>query len=177
MFRIHSRFEEGAFCEWHECQGCVPRFGLDEREAAATWLRGFLVDDAQVAALRESAHRAGDGLGLVGLGSQQVIDQVAWLISTGRVRVCGRGGDAASAVQEVMKTTDSPPRPAFDPVLPVRTPPRSRSAPPPSSPEDSTLPGAVDADAMADALLGAAADGTPFCEMCEKQRETAASAA
>lgn len=167
MFRIHSRFDEGAFCEWHECRGCEPRFRVHEREAALDWLRGFLVDDTQVATLRAAAHQIGLLTDLAGQTSQQVVDRLAWLIGSGRLRVCGRATRTdESAVQEILGGTDTRPRSGFDSILPVRSPGRGRAAPPPAV-DDGTF-SEMDATAMMQALLSAAADGSPFCEVCDK---------
>ncbi len=174
MLRIHSRFEDGALCEWHECRGCKPRFQVGERDAAVTWLRGFLVDDSQVAALRVAAHQAGFAQDFAGLATQQVIDHLAWLISSGRLRVCGEGASVqASATQEILR--GEAPKSGFSPLLPERTPSRARPSPP-SSPDEATLAG-VDAPTMADSLLAAAADGSPFCEVCEAAARPAPTAA
>lgn len=168
MFRIHSRFDEGAFCEWHECQGCEPRFGVDGREAALDWLRGFLVDDTQVATLRAAAHQTGILTDLAGQTSQQVADRLAWLIGSGRLRVCARDARIdESAVQEIQGGTDTRPKSGFEPILPVRSPGHGRAAPPPPAVDDGTFSD-IDAAAMMQALLAAAADGSPFCEVCDK---------
>lgn len=163
MFRIYSRFDVGDFCTWNECKGCRPKFDAGEREAARDWLRGFLVDDAHVAVLRQLAHRAGADRGLPLHTTQAVVDQLAHLVASGELRVCGR--DHPSHLIETSVGT-APPGPPPPPVAP-----RTRSAPVAAPSEPATLPGNVDASAMAATLVAAAEAGVPFCEVCEKNKK------
>ena len=164
MYRIYSRFDVGDFCTWHECKGCQPKFSLGEHEAARDWLRGFLVDDAHAVTLRRLAHLAGGDVGLTQHSTQGVIEQLAGLIACGQLRVCGKD----QAVHLIQTSTGTAP-PGPPPPPPAA---RGASAPvvaPPPAP--STLPAQVDAAAMAKTLVAAAAEGAPFCEICEKKKQ------
>lgn len=165
MSSVYSRFDVGEFCTWHECQGCQPRIPPGEHDAARDWLRGFLVDDAQVARLRQLGHLSVGDAGLSLQGSHSVIEQLAGQIASGQLRVCGKyhpvhqietsAGTAAAGL---------PPAPA-----PVAAP-RSASAVTAAAPDPATLPSTTDAKAMASVLVAAAAQGLPFCEVCEKKK-------
>lgn len=166
MFRLNSRFGQSAFCEWHECPGCEPLYGPDDREAAVTWLRALPVGESQLKDLCASAEYAGITLDASSKGGASVTDQLAALLRSGRVRVCGQCTvEDASATQELLRDRGGTGT-GFDRLLPERTPSRARPSPPPS-PEQGTLPG-VDPGAMAEALLGAAAAGSPFVEICAR---------
>lgn len=163
MFRIHSRFDVGDFCAWNECRGCRPKFEAGDRAAARDWLSGFLVNDAQAAVLRQLAHRPGADRHLPLHSTQAVVDHLAQLIAHGELRVCGRDHPAPQIETSVGTAPPGPPPP------PVAA--RSRSAPVAPPPEPTTLPGNLDAAAMAATLVAAANAGAPFCEICEKNKK------
>jgi hypothetical protein len=166
MFRIYSRFETGELCKWQDCRGCVSPLASGDPEAARTWLSGFLLDDARASELRRHMHASGDGLGLGLLSHQQLLDQMSRLIASGELRVCGM---ANLYTQDSAIQTTSGVAPPGPPPAPVG---RSRSAPlAPPPPEETTLPRNVDAAAVAAVLTAAAAEGVPFCEICEKQKQ------
>lgn len=137
-----------------------------DQEAARTWLSGFLLDDVRAGELRRHMHAHGDGLGLGLMSQQQLLDQMSRLIAIGQVRVCGRASlyTQDSAIQTT--TGVAPPGPPPAPVGRTRSAPL---APPP--PEETTLPRNADAAAIAAVLTAAAAEGVPFCEVCEKQKQ------
>lgn len=164
MFRIHSRFDAIALCEWHECSGC-PELPLGRnREATGRWLAQFLTDDARRSLLRDMVHVTGDGLGLGTVSTQQVVDQLVDCFASGRVRVCGKlGVQPHESAMNLVKAM-APPGPAPAPVA------RSSSVPAAAPPEAATLP-PIDAGAMAAVLVAAAEDGVPFCEICEKKKQ------
>lgn len=172
MFRIHSRFDAIALCEWHECTGCPEMpFGRN-RESTGRWLAQLLTDDARRAVVREMVHGTGDGLGLANASTEQVVDQLVDSIASGRLRVCGKLGVQPHETPMSLVMAMAPPGPAPAPVA------RSSSAPAAAAaPEAATLP-LIDAPAMAAVLVAAAEDGVPFCEICEKnKRERQAAAA
>lgn len=175
MFRIYSRFDVGAFCEWHECRGCEAQFAGDF-ESARFWLSGFLTGDEQAMTLRAVAQRAGDGYRLNARSGQDLVEDLAHRIASGQLRICQRQSLPVQDEAIVLETA-----PSAASTAPPPPPVRSRSAPiaPPRS-EASTLPPNVDAAAMARVLRSAADEGVPFCEVCEearRARETAAAEA
>lgn len=166
MFRIHSRFDTGALCEWHECQGCDSPIKAGEYESARTWLRGFLIDDAQAMDLRHRAHGTGDGLGLGTRNGEGVVEELARKIGSGWLRVCSLQStvkqDQAMQTEIGQPTSPPPPPPPVN-----RSRATTVAAPPP---EPTTMPSNLDAVAMAKVLTAAAESGVPFCEICEKNK-------
>ena len=182
MFSLFSRFDSGRFCEWYECTGCTRALGAQDHHAVRTWLSGFLVDDVQALRLRDVARLGGTVFGLERLSNQQVVDCVAALVASDRLRVCGRQEvyrqdvktvgiiaarpGLASPSAPLSRTWQAPAAPL--PSAPVA---RQRSGPlAPPLPAPTTLPGNVDAVAMAASLIAAAADGVPFCAICERMK-------
>ncbi len=177
MYRLCSRFETGAMCEWHQCSGCESPLQPGEFEAARIWLRGLLLNDGQGANLRAIAYQGIDRAGLTHRSVVEVVDELAWKISSGQIKVCQRQrevDDPATVVGPLAPRAAPAPAPSSS---------RSRSAPvAPPPPEPTTMPRNVDAAAVAAVLTEAAKSGAPFCEVCEKarverERQTAGAAA
>jgi len=128
---------------------------------AATFLRGLAGDSGSMTILRRVAHDAGL-IKTVGFGHPEIVDLVARELVRKRLTVI--------AQYYVPITTDQSQGEAK---------PATRSAAP-SGPgskmaeEDPDTFGDPDAEAQAAALRAAAANGTPFCEECERRKQQAA---
>ncbi len=78
-----------ALCPWHACRGCDSPCPAGNATEALSWLRGFKPDTLAMLDLRRAALDAGCDLQLSRFDDEAVLAQLAALIASGRLRVCG----------------------------------------------------------------------------------------
>ena len=154
-----------------ECShGCTPLSEFRDRSFARLLLQPFKGDTLQMAAMRKLLSRQTASLQLCGMTDQNVIDQIANLLSRGFVHAhtdfvpvgrvttfaagSGENSKKASAAEVVREA-----KPAQVPAVQKRTV---------AAAEASSLPHDADQPAIAVGLKSASANGIPFCEECMK---------
>ena len=96
----------------------------------------------------------------LGSSDQDVVDGLAWQLSSGQLAVVTLGRHLAPLGKPSVRPEPPPPRPQQK-AAPAPAPPPPREAPVPAD------PGLV---AQAKTLVRAAENGTPFCEECARKR-------
>jgi hypothetical protein len=99
MQRRFSSFGGFAYCKSHECRGCDSPFTFNDRGSAELWLRGFKNNQSAINDLRQIVAAEGVGSDLSRCSDDRVIAQVASLLHSGRLRICGSTGSGRGAAQ------------------------------------------------------------------------------
>jgi len=157
--------------DWFEGAPAVRSFHAAKQDAALLWLRAYIADPGNGAALR--ALLAHQGVAVASLDDHDVALEVAARLATGRLAILDVPAETRLEPSEAPAAPEAPPAPA-----PAAAPPTPRREPvrePEPVLEPATFEPSVQ-DEQAEMLERAAAEGTPFCEECERLRqETAAS--
>lgn len=156
-------------CRWDEVSTGSAGIRFLTQADARRWLLVYKSSPSSMSDLREALQLFGGDSSVLRAMDQQVIDDLGWLMASGRVLVFPYKQDLPDQGQNF---DPPPPPPAPPPVAKSRA--TVSSAPPP---EETTLPRNTDADAMAATLVAAAAEGVPFCEICEKNKKAQREAA
>jgi hypothetical protein len=163
MLHVTSLLQSFVIYRWDELRS-EPALSFRTHADARQWLEGCKGSPMAMDDMRRALQSVGGEPSVLRATDRQVIDELAWQIACHRLHV-------------VPDPVSLPPQ-DIGHVAPARTakePPatgRGRSAasaPPP--PEPTTLPTNTDAQALAATLTAAAAAGTPFCEICEKDKQ------
>jgi hypothetical protein len=145
----------------HRANACGGRrlVGFERGFSAEYWLRTRQKDPLAMMTMRRVLVETGLSLPLNRWRDEDVVKQVAHLVKSGGWHVC----------EPVVKvyTVKTSPEPAFAPV-PRRGPKSSQPPAVSEVPENNTLAGSADQDAIAAALTQAAESGVPLCEECAK---------
>jgi hypothetical protein len=144
----------------HRANACRGRrlVGFERGFSAVYWLRTRQKDPFAIITMRRVLVEAGLSLPLNRLRDEDVVKQVAHLVESGRWHIC-------EPMVKVYTVKTLPPT-AFAPV--PRRAPKSSEPAVSEVPENNTLAGSADQDAIAAALTQAAESGVPFCEECAK---------
>jgi hypothetical protein len=157
--------------DWHE--GSPPRRSFHPaRQDALAYLRDFTGDRANCAALR--ALLAQQGVAVAWMDDADVAAEVAAQLVSGRLAIIEAAAEVEAEPAEAPAAPEAPPAPAPPPPAPA---PARRE--PVREPEPVAEPATLDPsvqDEQAEILELAAAEGTPFCEECEKLRQEAGAA-
>jgi hypothetical protein len=142
-----------------ECRG-RKLVSFEKEFSIKNWLQTHRNAPFAMTAMRRALLEEGLLLPLSRWREEDIIEQVAHLLKSDRWHVC-------EPVMPVYQITVSQ-EPVFMPV-PRRGPAPSSSPPPPRDiPDEPTLAGNADQNAIAAVLTQAAQDGVPFCEECAK---------
>jgi hypothetical protein len=133
--------------------------GIGKELSAKYWLQTQQKDPFAMTTMRRVLLEAGFSLPLNRMRAEDVIAQVAHLLNRGTWHIC----EPVMRVYPVQASQE----PAFAPV-PRRVPRPSQPPAATEAPENSTLAGNADQNAIAAVLKQAAEDGVPFCEECAK---------
>jgi hypothetical protein len=97
--RIFSSFGGFTYCKAHECRGCDSPFTFNDRGSAELWLRGFRNNQSAINDLRQIVSAEGGGSDLSRSSDDRVVEQVASLLHSGRLRICGSKGSGRGAAK------------------------------------------------------------------------------
>ncbi len=144
----------------HECHG-RRLDGVNSRSSARHWLATFMRDPVAMAMLRKALLVDGLSLHLANLRDQDVIEQASHLLTSGRWHVCEPIIQLFPVTASTLESVDT---------RPVIRAPRQAAPfiPGPEIPDQATLLGNADQDAIAGALKDAARNGIPVCEECTR---------
>jgi hypothetical protein len=152
--------------DWHESRPGSRSFHPARQDAALAWLRGYLADRANCVALRALLEH--QGVAVAWLEDHDVAAEVAARLVTGQLAIL----EAAPEVRDV-EPSEAPASPEAPPAPPPPQPPPARREPvrePEPVAEPATFEPSIQ-DEQAEILERAAAEGTPFCEECERLRQ------
>jgi hypothetical protein len=145
------------FCGERDCPDVETVSRLEDRSSARQWLQQLETGAHKTLAMRALLWQESSGWPLSRMSDEEIIDQIAELLVSGRLHVhvqpARRVSAASSAVSEPVvpfPLSERKPRPqAVAYSAPVSDPP--------------TFPSDLDGAAQASALVAAAASGQPFC--------------
>jgi hypothetical protein len=146
-------------CRSHSCGDRLRVSGLHDPLVSRQWLRQFKGDPAGMFAMRTFLWQGGTAWHLFGLSDDEVINQLAHLLTSGRIHVHTQARPAARAgggASSASKTQTSVP-------FPLTPQPKPTPQEKPQAADPSTFPMNLDGPAQANALMSAAAQGVPFC--------------
>ena len=144
------------FCRKRDCRHSELASHLGDRVNARQWLRHFKIDIDKMRAMRTLAWRENSSWSLSRMSEEEVIGQIAELLSRGRLHVHAHTPETVPP-----PSSYSSGAPASPPVYQRPAPPDATYREPASDPP--TFPADIDAAAQAATLAAAAASGQPFC--------------
>ena len=89
MLQTPSPVSTRLLCHWHQCGGCASPVPAGSEAAALHWLRGCKADTSAMIDLRRSALECSHDPQLSRFTDEAVLAQLAALIASGRLKVCG----------------------------------------------------------------------------------------
>ena len=87
-------------CKWNECRGCEASPRPTDLVSAEIWLRGHASDLSAMTRLRAIVAGEGVGAGSSRLSDDDVVSQVAQMLTAGTLLVCGRRPDRGDSTPE-----------------------------------------------------------------------------
>lgn len=144
------------FCRRRACRHSELVFRLGDRLSARQWLRNFKTDIDKMRAMRTLALQENSSWSLSSMSEEEVIGQIAELLSCGRLHVHAHTPETVPP-----PSSYSSGAPASPPVYQRPAPPEATYREPASDPP--TFSPDIDAAAQASTLAAAAASGQPFC--------------
>ncbi len=167
---LDRRLGDNAWCRWHECRGCSGPREFADHDDAVRWLQGLALAPTAMIELRAALAGCAADPALSRTSDPQAIRQLAALLVTQQVRICGT---PVEAPRPQLRRRRSVGTAASGVSTPAPLPPSPRRAAPPP-PAEEEAPPELDVAAMVEVLRSAASDGVPFCEECARARQAAA---
>lgn len=159
-----------ALCRWHECCGCEHGRVFVAHDDAIRWLQTVATDPGATLDIRCALASCGDDLALWRADDQRAIVQLAAMLVTGQMRVCGDKPNATLQRREEQRQRTVSAGATTNAVPIGVAIARSTESPPPPKPVEEEPAVELDVAAMVETLRAAARDGVPFCEECARTR-------
>lgn len=145
------------FCRKRDCRDRDRVASPSDRLSARQWLQQFATDTHKMLAMRTLLYQASVAWPLSATSDEEVIDQTAELLISGRLHVHAQRNVSVDA-----SAPSEPPRFVPFPLSDRQPRPQTGASNAPAS-DPPTFASDIDGSAQANALAAAAAGGQPFC--------------